>query len=205
LFDTRKEGFEEHEPTGAEAIREGADLICFSGDKLFGGPQAGVIAGKKRLIDALKREPLFRALRCDKLVLVALQATVDLHLSASENSVPAVSLLRVTKDELRGRAAAMLVRLRGLPLQVTIGRGSGTIGGGSLAASIIPSVTLNIVPEHVSVNDFAAKLRQFSPPVIGYIASGAIKLDLRTVFPSQDDAVVDAIRIATAESNSPAA
>jgi L-seryl-tRNA(Ser) seleniumtransferase len=142
----------------ASAIKEGADLVCFSGDKLFSGPQAGIIVGKKRLVDALKREPLYRALRCDKLVLAGLQTTVDLHLNASETKLPVRSLLRITKDELRARAAAMLVRLRGLPLQITIGRGSGNVGGGSLAQSVIPSVTLDIVPERFSVKEFAAKL-----------------------------------------------
>jgi len=199
MFDTRNEGLEEHEPTPAEAIKEGADLICFSGDKLFGGPQAGIIAGKKRLVDALKREPMFRALRCDKLVLAGLQATVDLHLTTSETKLPTRALLRITKDELRARAAAMLVRLRGLPLQITVGRGSGNVGGGSLAQSVIPSLTLDIVPEASSVRDFAAKLRAFSPPIIAYIAGGAVKLDLRTIFPSQDDIVVDAIREASAD------
>lgn len=199
MFDTRTEGLEEHEPTPAEAIKEGADLVCFSGDKLFGGPQAGIIAGRKRSIDALKKEPLFRALRCDKLVLAGLQTTVDLHLNAPEANLPVRSLLRINKDELRARAAAMLVRLRGLPVQITVGRGAGNVGGGSLAQSIIPSVTLDIVPEHSSLKDFAAKLRGFSPPVIAYVAGGAVKLDLRTIFPAQDDTVVDAIRAASAD------
>src|SRR5207245_8308034 len=79
MFDNRIEGLEEHEPTAAEAIKEGADVVCFSGDKLFGGPQAGIIAGRKRWINALKKEPLFRALRCDKLVLAGLQTTLDFH------------------------------------------------------------------------------------------------------------------------------
>jgi L-seryl-tRNA(Ser) seleniumtransferase len=201
MFDTRAEGLEEHEPTPAEAIKEGADLVCFSGDKLFGGPQSGIIAGRKRWIDALRKEPLFRALRCDKLVLAALQTTVDLHLRVPESNLPVRSLLRLTKDELRARAAAMLVRLRGLPLQITIGRGSGNVGGGSLAQSVIPSVTLDIVPEHCSLKDFAARLRRFSPPIVGYVANGSVKLDLRTIFPSQDDTVVDAIRVASANTS----
>jgi len=199
MFDTRKEGLEEDEPTAADAIKEGADLICFSGDKLFGGPQAGIIAGKKRLIEALKREPLFRALRCDKLVLAGLQITIDHHLDESVSKLPVLSLLRTTKDELRARAAAMLVRLRGLPLQISVGRGSGNVGGGSLAQSVIPSVTIDIVPEQLSLKDFAAKLRTFSPPIIAFISKGSVKLDLRTIFPSQDDIVVDAIRVASAE------
>jgi L-seryl-tRNA(Ser) seleniumtransferase len=147
----------------------------------------------------LKRHPLFRALRCDKLVLAGLQTTADHHLNLIDSKLPVLSLLRTTKDELRARAAAMLVRLRGLPLQISVGRGSGNVGGGSLAQSVIPSVTIDIVPEHLSVKDFAAKLRKFSPPIIAFIGKGSVKLDLRTIFPSQDDTVVDAIRVASAE------
>jgi len=199
VFDTRKEGLEEHEPTVADAIKEGADLVCFSGDKLFGGPQAGIIAGKKRFIEALNREPLFRALRCDKLCLAGLQTAVDLHLAGDEASLAVRSLLHFSKDELRARAAVMLVRLRGLPLQISVGRGSGKVGGGSLAQSTIPSVTLDIVPEHCSLKEFAARLRAHSPPIIAYTGGGAVKLDVRTIFPSQDDTVVDAIRTAAAQ------
>jgi L-seryl-tRNA(Ser) seleniumtransferase len=198
MFPTEKEGLEEHEPTPAETLGDGADLVCFSGDKLFGGPQAGIIAGKKRLVEELKREPLFRALRCDKLVLAALQVTTDLHLNGPEARIPAIAILRITKDELRARAAAILVRLRGLPMQITVGRGNASVGGGSLARSVLPSVTLDILPEHSSVNEFATNMRRSSPPVIGYIANGSFKLDLRTIFPSQDDSVVDAIRVASA-------
>ncbi|HJT80349.1 MAG TPA: hypothetical protein VJ719_04050, partial [Chthoniobacterales bacterium] len=92
-----------------------------------------------------------------------------------------------------------LVRLRGLPLQISVGRGSGNVGGGSLAQSVIPSVTIDIVPENMSVQDLATKLRGFSPPIIAYIGKGSVKLDLRTIFPSQDDVVVDAIRSASTE------
>jgi L-seryl-tRNA(Ser) seleniumtransferase len=199
---TEELGLEEHETTPAEAIKDGASLVCFSGDKLLGGPQAGIIAGKSRLISAIKREPLFRALRCDKLVLAGLQATVDLHLSGTATTeVPVLALLRTSKDELRARAAAMLVRLRGLPLQITIGRGEAGVGGGSVARSTISSLTLDILPEEFSVTEFAAMLRSSSPPVIGYIARGFFKLDLRTIFPFQDDLVVDAIRVAAAKSN----
>jgi seryl-tRNA(Sec) selenium transferase len=93
----------------------------------------------------------------------------------------------------------MLVRLRGLPLQVSVGRGSGNVGGGSLAQSVIPSVTLDIVPDLGSVQEFAGRLRASSPPLIGYIGGGAVKLDLRTIFPSQDDMVVDSIRTVSAQ------
>ena len=196
---TERLGIAEHEPTPAEALKDGADLVCFSGDKLFGGPQAGIITGKKRFIAALKREPLFRALRCDKLIFAALQATVDLHLNQSTSEIPAIALLQISEDELRARAAAIASRLEGLPLGIAIGRGMVKVGGGTLPKSTMSSVTIDIVPGNCSLVDFAARLRAPNPPVIGYIANARFKLDLRTIFPQQDDAVVDAIRNACAK------
>lgn len=193
---TEQIGLHHHEPTPAEALRDGADLVCFSGDKLFGGPQAGIIVGRKRLIAALKSEPLFRALRCDKLVFAALQTTVDLHLNQVTSEIPALALLQIPKDELRARAAAMVTRLQGLPVKITIGSGTSKIGGGTLPKSIVPSITIDFLPEELSLQDFARALRRSTPPVIGYIGDGRFKLDLRTIFSHQDDLVVDAIRTA---------
>ena len=194
MIATEQIGLHHHEPTPAEALNNGADLVCFSGDKLFGGPQAGIIAGKKRLIDALKREPLFRALRCDKLCFAALQTTVDLHLNQVTSEIPALALLQIPKDELRARAAAIVTRLQGLPLRITIGAGTGKAGGGSLPKSIVPSITLDFLPDNFSVEDFARALRRSTPPIVGYIGNGRFKLDLRTIFSHQDDLVVDAVR-----------
>jgi len=196
IVSTERLGIVEQEPTPAQALKDGADLVCFSGDKLFGGPQAGIIVGKKKFVAALRREPLFRALRCDKLCLAALQSTVDLHLKESTSEIPALALLQVSKDELRARAAAIFSRLQGLPLQIAIGRGKAKVGGGTLPRSIMSSVTIDIVPENCSVADFARTLRTASSPVVGYITDDRLKLDLRTIFPHQDDQVVDAIRAA---------
>jgi L-seryl-tRNA(Ser) seleniumtransferase len=183
-----------HEPTPAESLKAGADLVCFSGDKLFSGPQAGIIVGKKKIIDALKREPLFRALRCDKLTFAALQTTVDLHLNQVTSEIPALALLQIPKDELRARAAAIVTRLHGLPLKITIGTGTGKAGGGTLPKSIVPSITIDLLPENYSLEEFASALRRATPPVIPYIANQRIKLDLRTIFSHQDDLLIDAIR-----------
>ena len=199
MLATEQIGLHEHEPMPNEALKNGADLVCFSGDKLFGGPQAGIVAGKRRLISALKREPLFRALRCDKLVFAALQVTVDLHLNQATSEIPALALLQIPKDELRARAAAMVTRLGGLPLRTTIGRGIAKVGGGTLPKSFVSSVAIDILPERCSVDEFAHLLRKSSPPVLGYVANERFKLDLRTIFPQQDDAVVDAIRTACAK------
>ena len=196
---TEQIGLHHHEPTPAEALKDGADLVCFSGDKLFGGPQAGIIVGRKRLIAALKNEPLFRALRCDKLVFAALQTTVDLHLNQVMSEIPALALLQIPKDELRARAAAMVTRLQGLPVKITIGSATSKIGGGTLPRSILPSITLDFLPGDGSVQDFARALRRSVPPIIGYVGDGRFRLDLRTIFSHQDDLVIDAIRTACAE------
>src|SRR5947207_2154817 len=198
---TEQIGLHHHEPTPAESLKAGADLICFSGDKLFGGPQAGIIVGKQKVIAALKREPLFRALRCDKLTLAALQTTVDIHLNQVTSEIPSLALLQMPKDELRARAAPIVTRLQGLPLKITIGAGTGKAGGGTLPRSIVPSITLDLLPQNCSVEEFAQALRQSSPPVVSYVANGRIKLDLRTIFSHQDDLLVDAIRTASTKSH----
>ena len=187
---------DEHESTPQETLRDGADLVCFSGDKLFGGAQAGIIAGKQKFVSALKRQPLFRALRCDKLCLAALQVTTDIHLSDEPAAIPALALLRTSKDDLRARAANIFARLRGLPAHISVGRGTGKVGGGTLPRSVLASVTIDIFPENCSVKEFASRLRSATPPLLGYISNNCFKIDLRTVLPQQDDVVIDAIRSA---------
>ncbi len=196
LVATESLGIAEHEPTPSDVLKAGADLVCFSGDKLFGGPQAGIIAGKKRFVTALKREPLFRALRCDKLCLVALQTTVDLHLDQKIGEIPTLSLLQTSEDALRARAKAIASRLAELPIKIAIGRGKAKAGGGTLPKSNVSSVTIDFTPRDRSLAEFAARLRASNPPVIGYIADNRFKLDLRTIFPEQDDIVISAIRAA---------
>jgi L-seryl-tRNA(Ser) seleniumtransferase len=198
IIATEKAAAIEHEPTPAETLKRGVDLVCFSGDKLLGGPQAGIIAGKARHVAALKREPFFRALRCDKLILAALQTTVDLYLSGETNAVPALAMMQLSTGELRRRAEKIIARLDELPLSAEIGEGKAQIGGGSLPRSAIPSVTLDFEIDEPAA--FAARLRRGRPPVIGYIAAGKFKLDLRTIFPRQDEELVTALRFAAQSS-----
>jgi L-seryl-tRNA(Ser) seleniumtransferase len=195
---TEQFGLADHEPTPADALKSGADLVCFSGDKLFGGAQAGIIAGKRRLVLGLKRQPLFRALRCDKLCLAALQATVDLHLNQRTAGIPALALLSVSEDELFTRAAGICDKLtESCPeLQIAIGRSKAKAGGGTLPRSTLPSVTVDIIPRNRSPVTLAARLRNSTPPLVGYIANDRFRLDLRTIFPQQDELVVEAIRSA---------
>jgi L-seryl-tRNA(Ser) seleniumtransferase len=195
IVSTEHLGIADHEPTPTEILKSGVDLVCFSGDKLFGGPQAGIIAGKRRFILALKRQPLFRALRCDKLCLTALQATVDLQLNQQTADIPTLALLQASEDALRARATAICDKLsKSCPgLQIAIGRSAAKAGGGTLPKSSLSSVTIDITPKNGSPLDFAASLRNATPPVIGYIAKDHFKLDLRTIFPQQDNLVVETI------------
>jgi L-seryl-tRNA(Ser) seleniumtransferase len=193
---TEQFGEIEHEPTPNETLKSGVDLVCFSGDKLFGGPQSGIIAGKRRHVTALKREPFFRALRCDKLILTALQTAADCYLADKGNEVPALAMLQITTGELRVRGEALLAQIRALPLRSSIGEGKAHVGGGSLPRAVIPSVTLDLRPDKIPLEDFAARVRRGSPPIVGYIAGGKFKLDLRTIFPRQDAQVLSALRSA---------
>ncbi len=183
----------EHEPTPAEVIGRGVDLVCFSGDKLLGGPQAGIVAGKAKLIAALKRDPFFRALRCDKLILSALEATADIYMRG-EQGIPVLEMLHASNVELRSRAEKIKSALDGLPIKAIVGEGQAQIGGGTLPRSSIASVTLDLAHHTLKPQEFAARLRDHAVPVIGYVARGSLKLDLRTIFPRQDAELIAAIR-----------
>ena len=195
LADTAAWANIEHERTPVEAIRDGVDLVCFSGDKLFGGPQAGLIAGRTRRVAALKREPFYRALRCDKLVLAALQATVDLYLSRKENEIPILALMRLEKETLRPRAYAILDAIQELPINARVVESTAQVGGGTLPRAALPSIALELLPANgLSLPIFATRLRAAVPPVVGYITGGRLRLDLRTVFPRQDQSLIQIIR-----------
>ena len=185
----------EHEPTPAEVLGCGVDLVTFSGDKLLGGPQAGIIAGKRDLITALRREPFFRALRCDKLILSALEATVNVYLHGNPwEKIPVLMLLNTSLDDLKARAAKILDQLAGLPLQARVCLGEGQVGGGTLPTSKVPSPVIEIVPDGISLPHFASQLRQSSPPVVGVISGGAYQIHLRTMYGRQDGLLVEAIK-----------
>lgn len=216
MIDTEAIAGLEHEPTPAEVIRRGVDLVCFSGDKLLGGPQAGILAGEAKLIAALKREPLFRALRCDKLILSALEATVEIYLRRSSvdssglatagdermspeqmrryAGIPVLEMMRVSNDKLRPRAERLVAALDGLSISAAVGAGEAQIGGGTLPRSVIASVTLDLTHRTLKAQEIASRLRKHTVPVIGYIARGKLKIDLRTVFPPQDAELLRAIR-----------
>jgi L-seryl-tRNA(Ser) seleniumtransferase len=190
----------EHEPLANEILKRGVDLVCFSGDKIFGGPQAGMIAGKAELIAGLKKEPFFRALRCDKLILTLLECTAQAYLDAratsSIPSLPLLDMLQLTVDSLRERGEAMGKELAGLPIDWSLGESTAQVGGGTMPKSAIPSVTLDLKGHGLKAPVLAKRLRRQALPLMGYIAGDLFRLDLRTVFPRQDAQVVNAITLA---------
>jgi L-seryl-tRNA(Ser) seleniumtransferase len=193
MVGTERFGGVEHEPTPAEVLARGVDLVCFSGDKLLGGPQAGIIAGKARLVSALKRDAFFRALRCDKLILGALQTTAELYLSGGEG-VPVIEMLQSKAEELASRAASIIKQLNGLPVKADVGKGRAQMGGGTLPRAVVPSVTVDLAPRGLTLAQLGERLRKGKPPVVGYVAGQRFKIDLRTVFPRQDLELAEAIQ-----------
>jgi len=135
-------------------------------------------------------------LRCDKLCLVALQATVDLHLDQKIDGIPTLTFLQTSEDKLRDRAAAIAENLADLPMKIAISRGKSKTGGGTLPTSHVPSVTVDLIPKDRSLSQFAASLRASNPPVIGHISDKRFKLDMRTILPAQDESVINAVRAA---------
>lgn len=181
----------EHEPTPAETLQQGCQLVCVSGDKLLGGPQAGIIAGNRNMVDRVKKNQFFRALRCDKLILSALQTTVDHYLDPEpENHIPTPGMISLDNDMLTERAQSIINQVSA---NVTIGSGISKIGGGTTPSAVIDSVTLDIRTKDIPLKALSDAFRNHSIPIIGYVANDAFKIDLRTVFVDQDAVLVTAI------------
>ncbi|MDP7739980.1 MAG: L-seryl-tRNA(Sec) selenium transferase, partial [Lentisphaeria bacterium] len=196
----------EHEPTPGDALKRGVQLVCFSGDKLFGGPQAGVIAGRKRLVSSLEKEPLYRALRCDKLILAALEATADTYLRSLQTGglpeLPVVRMMSQSVAELEARANKLIAALAGLPVAGRCVEVNSRLGGGAMPRAAIPSVAVELVPASRTPAELAAALRLVCPPVIGYVSGKSFRLDLRTVFPGQDELLSSMLQSVIANSGS---
>jgi L-seryl-tRNA(Ser) seleniumtransferase len=173
------------EPIVSESISAGADVVSFSGDKLLGATQAGLIVGRRKIIDRLRKHSLYRALRVDKLCLVALEATLDAHRRGALEEIPVLRMLGLSKEAIEKRATKILQQLsedaRSAGLSATIVAGESAVGGGS-GPSTHPQTAL-IALKHSSLNadDIESKLRLLAPPVIARIADGLVLLDLRTV------------------------
>ncbi len=182
-----------HETTPREVLKTGANLVCFSGDKLLGGPQAGIIAGKAKHIAALKKYPFSRALRCDKLILTALQHAAETYLHDNGDTLPLNQSLQADLKQLKRRAMRLAKALVDLPMTVEVANGESQVGGGALPQASLPSITLDLVPNNLSLKDFAARLRRASTPVICVISGQRFRIDLRTIFPEQEKQLLQSI------------
>jgi L-seryl-tRNA(Ser) seleniumtransferase len=183
------------EPPAGESLKAGADVVTFSGDKMLGGPQAGVLAGRREVLDRIRKNPLFRALRVDKLTIAALEATVGLYLRGELDQVPALRMMRLTRDQIAARAERLAERLRALPgFGVELEDGESVIGGGSTPGQSLPTCLLAVTHRERPIEQLEAALRsrKDGPPVIARIERDRLLLDLRTVFADQDEEIARA-------------
>jgi L-seryl-tRNA(Ser) seleniumtransferase len=187
------------EPLVSAGIAAGADLVLFSADKLLGGPQAGIIAGRADLIARIEADPLMRAIRLDKMTLAALEATLSLYRdpARARRDIPVLRMLTTPLAELRGRAEAFAGRLRAAGVEAVVRDDVGYVGGGSLPDVAVPTAVIAVVPEGVSESELAARLRAGMPAVVGRVQDGRFLIDLRTVFERQEDELLAAVSAAS--------
>jgi L-seryl-tRNA(Ser) seleniumtransferase len=202
LLDFARFGFE-GEPVARVSIAGGADLVLFSGDKLLGGPQAGIIAGRKEWIQKIEKDPLMRAFRLDKMTLAALEATLRLYLNEERalRDVPVLRMLGTPLEELRQRAERLAEQLRGLAglTSVKTTEDVAYVGGGSLPDQSMKSWVVEIEAASLSDTELARRLRLGSPAVMARLRGGKLILDVRTLFAHQEMPLLEAVRCALPE------
>ncbi len=184
LIDLAKYGLT-HEPTVQESIAKGADVVCFSGDKLLGGPQAGIIIGRKKYIDRMKRNQLTRALRIDKFTAAMLELVLQEYLSEEKavKNIPVLRMITEPLEEVKRRARLLARRMRAykLPAKIEVKPCESQIGGGSLPLERIPSMAVVLRPEKISVTELEERMRRLPVPIIPRTANDTIILDARTL------------------------
>jgi len=181
----------------SDSLSAGADLVCFSGDKLLGGPQAGIIAGARKFIDPIRRNPLMRTYRVDKLTYGALEATLDSYRRGKAVSeIPVVSMMATTTAEIKERSRRFLRRLRPkLPggIRAELSEGYSVVGGGSCPDCHLPTALITFASEALSPNTIESRLRLQDPTIIVRLEEDKVLVDLRTVFPSQEKILIEGI------------
>jgi L-seryl-tRNA(Ser) seleniumtransferase len=188
-----------NEPTARESVEAGFSLVLFSGDKMLGGPQAGIIAGKKELVQKVRRHPLFRALRVDKLTIAAMEATLRAYLRGAWNDIPAVRMMQMSLEEISQRTdafyKALSTKIADPDAEIEIADGRSLVGGGSTPAQSLPTKVLRIASARHSATDLEARLRTGAgpTPVVARIEDDRLLIDLRTVFPEQEVALAGAL------------
>ncbi len=186
----------EDEPLLAASVTAGVDVITSSGDKLLGGPQAGILVGKRDPLARIRKNPLYRALRVDKLTIAVLEATVALYLRGNLDAIPALRMIHMKKEEVAQRAARLLDRLAALPgFSASLEDGESVIGGGSTPGQSLPTCLVAITHASLSASELEARLRSNQPPVIARVERDRLILDLRTVFEVQEDEIVKALDV----------
>jgi L-seryl-tRNA(Ser) seleniumtransferase len=187
------------EPTVRQSVEAGVGLVLFSGDKLLGGPQAGIIAGKKDLVAKVRKHPLFRALRVDKLTIAALEATLGAYIRGAWDEIPAMRMIRMTATELKRRSENFLRELRPeLPLdevELEVVDGESLVGGGSTPSQALPTKIIRIASARYSAGKLEERLRRGPSgiSVIARVADKRLVLDLRTVFAEQEPTLLKAL------------
>jgi len=199
LLDLRPFGIEE-EPVAQDSLAAGVDLVCFSADKLLGGPQAGIVAGARRFIEPIRENPLMRACRVEKLIYGALEATLASYRSGRALSeIPVLRMISASVGELEARAGAFLERLKPrMPsdARATLIEGSSVVGGGSCPESSLPTRLIALESGRRTANDLEAILRAQDPPAVIRIEEDQALIDLRTVFPDEEAALLEALALA---------
>jgi L-seryl-tRNA(Ser) seleniumtransferase len=181
-----------------DSLRVGVDIVTYSGDKLLGGPQAGLISGRADLVARMRTNSLFRALRVDKLTYAALEATLLAYVKRDHEAVPTLHMMRLTKEEIGKRAEALAAQIVSAKISIDLIDGESVIGGGAAPSSVLPTRLLATSCAGLSADELAACLRASDPPVITRVENGKVLLDLRTVFADQDPMVAAALhRIAS--------
>lgn len=195
------------EPTVAEAVAAGVDVVTFSGDKLLGGPQAGLIVGRREAVEKIRRHPLARAVRSDKLTLAALEATLRLYLDPQRAlaEIPVLRMLAASTAELRSRSRRLARRLAdavGEAARIEVVAETSTVGGGALPLTELPGFAVAVAPQNFSVDALAARLRAGRPPVVGRIQEGRLLLNPRTVARDEETALIRVVTDAIRRGNS---
>jgi L-seryl-tRNA(Ser) seleniumtransferase len=184
LVDLRAFGIND-EPGVLDSLRAGVHVVTYSGDKLLGGPQAGLISGREDLVKKMRGNSLFRALRVDKLTYAALEATLQAYVKRDYAAIPAIRMMEISKAEIARRAEATVANL-GANFKAELIDGESLLGGGSAPSAVLPTTLIAFTSQNLSADQLAARLRGTDPPVIARVEEGRVLLDLRTVFPEQD-------------------
>jgi L-seryl-tRNA(Ser) seleniumtransferase len=188
------------EPSVLDSLRAGVDIVTYSGDKLLGGPQAGLISGRADLVKGMRANSLFRALRVDKLTYAALESTLLAYVKRDHDAIPTLKMMRLTKEAIGKRAEALAAQIRSSKLNIEIIDGESVIGGGAAPTSVLPTRLLALSCAGLSADELAARLRASDPPIVARVEQGRVLLDLRTIFTDQDEALQTAL-IHSAEGN----